>query len=342
VKTSSAGAPPVSAGAIVMAVGIFGTAALQQIPGFGAVLTRPLAITVALVWAALALAYIRAAVMGLMNGVFARPEVFAVGTWVAGTSVVASMEKLAFPNWRGLTAGLAAVAIAIMAYYAPLIGGGFRALVSSRGRSHATGIVLLSTVAIQAAGLAVPDLLAAEPAWLADSFLCLGLLCYLLGVSLIVQRYWRQPGWTLAEDWTNTNCILHGAISITGLAAVSSGTVGADACRAAWVYAGSVFVVVEAIEIARLAQRIRRYGWRRGAFTYDVSQWARNFTFGMFYAFTLALIGQFGAGPGWLGPVQDAVVAGGQYVVALLLLIEVALFAWHLFPATSTGKGAIM
>jgi hypothetical protein len=66
-------------------------------------------------------------------------------------------------------------------------------------------------------------------------------------------------------------------------------------------------------------------------FSYTASQWARNFTFGMFYAFTLRLHNSLGlAGGGgseWLVAVQSFIVGYGQYVVLLLLLVELALYA---------------
>jgi hypothetical protein len=75
---------------------------------------------------------------------------------------------------------------------------------------------------------------------------------------------------------------------------------------------------------------VRQYGLHTGAGVYDVSQWARNFTFGMFYAFTAASLERFapGADPSWLVAVQRAVAAVGPYVVLALLLIEAALAAF--------------
>ncbi|OZS41212.1 hypothetical protein, partial [Photobacterium sanguinicancri] len=54
-------------------------------------------------------------------------------------------------------------------------------------------------------------------------------------------------------------------------------------------------------------------------------QWTRNFTFGMFYAFSFELHQQL-AGHGLYLPLLDAVVHWGQYAVLALLLIEITLF----------------
>ena len=96
---------------------------------------------------------------------------------------------------------------------------------------------------------------------------------------------------------------------------------------AVWLYVLAALVAVEAIEIARLLARIGAYGWRLGALTYHASQWARNFTFGMFYAFTLALSRQpgFSTEPPWLRAIQGPILIVGPYVVLAFLLSEIAL-----------------
>jgi hypothetical protein len=85
-----------------------------------------------------------------------------------------------------------------------------------------------------------------------------------------------------------------------------------------------VFVAVEAVELARLATRVRRFGWRRAVLVYDPSQWARNFTVGMFYAFTLAFAERYpldAAHPA-LDTLRRGVLSYGAYVVLALLLVE--------------------
>src|SRR3546814_9984150 len=73
------------------------------------------------------------------------------------------------------------------------------------------------------------DLPTLRPA--ATALVALGYVLYALGAALVLRRYLRQRGWRLAEDWENPNCILHGAMSITGLAAVMSGVVPFAVCR---------------------------------------------------------------------------------------------------------------
>ena len=153
--------------------------------------------------------------------------------------------------------------------------------------------------------------------------------CYAIGLGLILRRYVGGETWRLADDWDNTNCILHGALSISGLAAVVSDHFSAQALLVFWLIVVAAFVIVEAIEVLRLFVRVNALGWRRGLFVYDVSQWARNFTFGMFYAFTLAFAERVPSlASQSVEALRRTILSSGQYVVLFLLLAETAMMLW--------------
>lgn len=339
-----AAAVPAAAGAAVMALGIFGLAALQEMPLLRPIATQPLAIASLVVWAALAVAH----GVSLRNGVLwrdtARPiGTFAIGCWVAATAVLLELIVLAVPEWRPLALLLGSLAAAIWLWFLKIVAEDVRAVVRSASRELVPGVVLLSTVGTQSLALAALALFpegALRP--LAEVLIALGGLMYLAGFVVVVWSHVRAQRWTLADDWDNTNCILHGAMSITGLAVVSWGTGSPGVALALWLYVLAVFVVVEAVEIARLVARVAAYGWRRGAFVYRVSQWSRNFTFGMFYAFTLALAQriEFPAGWSWVGSLQHPVLTVGPYLVLALLLIEIALLLRSRWSAAGRVRSA--
>jgi hypothetical protein len=319
---------PAAAGSAIMALGIFGLAALQQIP-FATAATQPLAIASLVLWAILAGSYGAAALKGTLRSRIGRPAgTFAIGCWVAATAVLLELIVLAVPEWRPLALALGALAAAIWLWFLKVAAEDVGAAVRAATRAPMPGAVLLATVSTQSLALAALALFPDAPFRpLAEGLVALGGGLYVAGAALVVWSHVRAPGWTLADDWDNSNCILHGAMSITGLAVVSW-RIGSPALAVAlWLYVLAVFVVVEAIEIARLAARVAACGWRRGAFAYRVSQWSRNFTFGMFYAFTLAL-SQSMPSPeaSWVGWLQRPVLAYGPYAVLAFLLIEVALF----------------
>jgi hypothetical protein len=256
---------------------------------------------------------------------------FAIGTWVAATAVLGRMINTALPEWRGVALALGAAMLVVWLAYLVLVSRGFWEVITGPLdlRLRVTGRILLSTVSTQSVLLLGISLFPGQiPGWLSAGIIALGYAFYALGFVLICRRYLRQAGLRLTDDWDNTNCILHGAMSITGLAAVQSNVVPGVVIIGTWLWVLVMFLIVETIELARAAARLRAYGWRRGLLTYDVSQWARNFTFGMFYTFTLQM---YSAGyrafePSWLGASQGVVISWGHYVVLLFLLIEVALY----------------
>jgi hypothetical protein len=116
-------------------------------------------------------------------------------------------------------------------------------------------------------------------------------------------------------------------MAITGLTAVLTGTAPFTLCLAIWCYAAFVFVLVEGLEIARAGLRVRSLGWREGLFTYHVSQWARNFTFGMFYAFTWVFMAHFYAYlPPTLSTLFQGILEYGPYLVLGLLIIQTGIY----------------
>jgi hypothetical protein len=117
-------------------------------------------------------------------------------------------------------------------------------------------------------------------------------------------------------------------MSITGLACAVHGVIPPNVTVAIWLWVLLWFVIVESVEGLRAALRIKRYGLSGGIGVYHVSQWSRNFTFGMFYAFTyfLDLSGSPLAQNHALPALKSAVIDYGAWVVLTLLLSESLLF----------------
>jgi hypothetical protein len=298
-----------------------------------------------IVWAHIAWRLVASYVAGTFHVHISDPVgCFAIGTWVAGTTVTASLVNASIPEWRAVAVTLDLVGLFLWVWYIWLITGKFREIAFGISRVRVTGRILLSTVSTQALLVAAEQIFPRQTAgWLSLSLIGLGCLYYFVGLALIARRYVLRKGWRLADDWDNTNCIIHGAMSITGLASVQSGVVPLWLVVAMWVWAALMLVGVEAIELARMWVRVRDYGWQRGVLTYNVSQWARNFTFGMFYTFTLHLWAVLGgaaiSGAAWLLALQEVVVVWGPYVVLFFLLAELGLFLMDNIGQKAQGAG---
>ena len=321
--------PTTGIGAPVMALGIFGAAALQRLPG-GAAVVAPLAALLAATWlvaAALLLASIRSG--GMAPHTHSLVDSFAIGTWIAGTAVVARMTMIAAPDLGWAAVALFTLGFVLWLWFFPLALRNLLRLVGAP-RVRPTGVILLVTVATQAIALIALRLFPGVPAIhdAAAALSGLAVACYAVGVALVITRLRPIAGWRLGRDWHNANCIIHGALSITGLTVVVGDFLPDPIVLYFWVGVVAVFTGVELIELARLATRVHKLGWRRAVLVYDPSQWTRNFTFGMFYAFTLTFAEQSAIEAGH--PVLDAlrrlIVDTGQYVVFVLLLVELGLW----------------
>ncbi|MCS0787680.1 hypothetical protein NX021_05800 [Cytobacillus firmus] len=238
---------------------------------------------------------------------------FGIGTWVAGTSICGIMF------FKQFGAGAEAQALAILnagvwIIYIGISLIGFKELKDTSFGHQAHGVLLLTTVSTQSLVLLFNTVFADVPGGLNAALIFLGLLFYTISAWVILKRY-AVRGWNIAKDWNNTNCIFHGALSISGLAMFKSGLVTHQAAAWFWLAVFLVFIVVEIIEIARLICRIRIYGLKGGIFTYDVTQWSRIFTFSMFFTFTFFIE----------TPVQAVILNTGIWIILILLIIELYL-----------------
>ncbi|WLR59151.1 hypothetical protein [Guptibacillus hwajinpoensis] len=249
---------------------------------------------------------------------------FAMGTWVAGIFVLCQVTLKYFPESFHVIQVLA-VLNSILCFL--FLGGSIihiNALLKKQSVSSVHGIILLSTVTTQAMVITGAKLFS-MPFEVLMFGVMLGGLFYLCGVWCLSYRYMKGKNWSLKDDWKNTNCILHGALSITGLALVSTQALSATVSFFLWIAILLILLSVEAIEIVRAFKRVQVYGWRSGLFTYDVSQWSRNFTFGMFYAFSMALPERQNS-IAFIDPFQHHFMSLWSWVVILLLCLEV--FLW--------------
>lgn len=321
-----------AAGGIVMATGIFAGYSLPRLPGASPWLARGVALEILVIWLFLAGSYIASARDRRFRMHVGHPlRRFAVGTWVAGTAVLAALCTAVLPEAPLLGKSLAVLAAAIHVPYVALFVRGYAELLRRAFSQSADGIILLATVATQSVVIALHTAFAgAFPARVALAMIAFDLVFLATGFVLIVLHYRARRSWLLAVEWKNANCIIHGAVSITGLALVLVAPLPPAVLLRLWLAVLALFLAVESIEAVRVIERGLARGLRLGMLVYDTTQWARNFTWGMFYAFSVALLRRLAVSPDvpdvpWL-PALHAVADWGQYVVLAFLLVEIVLF----------------
>lgn len=250
---------------------------------------------------------------------------FIIGSWIAGISVLSNVVVKYFPDMS--------VAVQVVMLFNTMMWLGFMAScvyqfkeMVKRPTAYSThGVVLLSTVATQSVVVFWVKVYPSLPEGLLIGAISLGTIFYLIGFTLMIVRYVRGNRWTLIDDWPSTNCIIHGALSITGLAIVSSGMLSGRMIMFFWLLVFVLLIGVEWLEMVRAVKRIQKLGWKKGIFTYHISQWSRNFTFGMFYAFTMTMH----ANPYYLNsfyPFHEEFLHVWAWIVCLFLIIEIGLW----------------
>ncbi|KAB7707071.1 hypothetical protein F9802_08645 [Bacillus aerolatus] len=243
---------------------------------------------------------------------------FGIGTWIAGTSICAILIFEQFTHWRMAAVVLSSINVGLWFIY---IGLSLRSFYELRHK-HVHGILLLTTVSTQSIVLLLNVVHKTVPIMLDRALIGIGLSLYLIGAFFIMKHRFTAD-WTIEDHWANTNCILHGALSITGFACIMSEAVSRQLTLSLWLVVVGVFILVEAIEMKRLVKRLKRYGFKQGLWTYDVTQWSRIFTFAMFYTFT-SLVEPDAA---FLILIRETILASGVPVIFLLLAIEILLYS---------------
>lgn len=321
---------PLTSADAVMAFAIAGVGALPMLPGVGRVALAGYASAVLLLWLLSLVRLLRAALRGdvrrAMQPTLAR---FGLGTWVAAT---AATGMLLLQVWPGARLEGQALLFIAAGFWVVLLVAAARAIPALlRQHEHrgpgGAGLVLLFAVATQSLALLACAL--GDLSWVVRYVLpAIGLSSYGAGLMFMLMAHEQRHDWKLARHAATTNCIVHGALAISGLALISAGLGDSTLWRGLWLLVASGFVVIEGAELQRLAQRIARYGWVGALLQYRVSQWVRNFTFGMLLAYTLALR-QHDPAPWLLAPLLTWVAHVGPWLVMALLVLECALWLVH-------------
>lgn len=316
VKTSSFAA--------VMAFGIFIEGVILQQPDSHfnhSTMIKVLAFSVISLWITLFVFLIQSGINRRFTELHLNNPInrFGIGTWVAGTSICGILTSHLFPELRTVSELIAYINHVLWLSYVLLCLKTFIELMKTKLYKKAHGILLLTTVSTQSIVLLNNTVFTEVPYIYNVILVSIGFCFYIIGAFFIFMRYVLHP-WSIEGDWNNTNCILHGALSITGIACLNSG-INEQITVTIWILAFLMFLLIESIEILRLIKRIHSLGLKKGLCVYDVTQWSRIFTFSMFYTFTSKLqvdlfIFNF---------VSDAINVSGLVIILFLLCIEFVL-----------------
>lgn len=333
---------PASA-AIIMAIGIFLIGTIEAFPFLNEHLGKALAFILLMIWVI---------IYGLLSFQFLHQDFiipfikhpvksFAMGTWIAGVSVLCNVFLEYFPSIIKLTQIMALLNSLLWLLFLVTCIYNFKKLLCDETDYSVHGILLLSTVGTQSIIVLLNNVFFELPILFSEILIIMGFIFYLFGMFLISKWTATKNDWIITEDWSNTNCIIHGALSITGFAMVTTQTFTPFTINLLWVTTFVLLVGIEFVELVRAKSRIRKYGWNKGVLSYDVSQWSRNFTFGMFYVFTLIMLKNTNyVISEYLSQFQTRVMSIWAWMVLIALVVEIIIFLKHFITATSRREAS--
>ncbi|WP_133135811.1 hypothetical protein [Legionella rowbothamii] len=314
-------------GSIVMAVGIFSFDALPRIPFIPDAIKQFIILELLVIFLYLVMSYLKQYRDGYFRrSIQLKKNQFGLGTWVAGSSLLAVLLLQTIHCFPFVAWGCAFIAVLIWLVYVPCSCINLARLFIKLEQVN-IGIILLPTVSTQAIALLCYSLCSTLPLLLYQTLIPLGYILYLPGFFIIARYLFSLSCRRIILSWSSTNSILHGALSISGLAATTTAALNDTLIIGTWLIATSLLFLVEGIALLKSVYRFKAAGFMRGLFVYDVAQWARVFTFGMYYTFNLNLMTHHI----YVNGLIRMVIEYGQYGVLALLLFEMINYLWHQF-----------
>lgn len=312
-----------SAGSIVMAVGIFSLEALQKLPFYTPFIAKLITLELSIIWlyiiASYLICYFKQHFSIHMNRI---SNQFSIGTWIAGNATLGILFLQEFPSSLTIIFILALLTTIIWIWYICLVVNNLLKMNRKLYNAH-IGSILLATVSTQSIVLLFNFVTSDKiPITANQILLVLGCIFYIVGLIIIIRHHFHISYRKSIIHWNNTNCIIHGAASITGLATLMTHTVPIGVIIFIWIWTSTLFLLVEGISLVKMVKRIQMGGLLRGVLKYNISQWTRNFTYGMYYAFNLGL----DESKLFKNTLLNFVVNYGQYMVLIFLMIEIFIF----------------
>ena len=161
---------------------------------------------------------------------------FGIGTWIAGTSISGIIFYKQFPQSVLVSEIITYLDAGLWIIYMGICLKALYVISRSSLKENAHGILLLTTVSTQSIVLLSNTVFIEVPSILNQCLLIMGFCFYMVSAFYIIKRY-ITSSWSIELDWNNTNCILHGAISISGIACMTTKVLNESSIHFIWTIA---------------------------------------------------------------------------------------------------------
>src|SRR5690625_3652869 len=162
-----------------------------------------------------------------------------------GGSVLCNVLLRYFPEILMVTQAIALLNTVLWLFFLVNCLHNFKRLIGKELEHGVHGAILLSTVGTQSIIILLNNVFFQFPSYFIIGVIVLGLLFYIMGIILMIIGYLIRQNWSRAGNWENDHCIIHGALSITGLAIVTTGLFTSLAISIFWMVVFLLVILVE-------------------------------------------------------------------------------------------------
>ncbi|RST72772.1 hypothetical protein D4T97_015245 [Siminovitchia acidinfaciens] len=236
---------------------------------------------------------------------------FTIGTWVAGTSIIVVLTTFTGTANHIWLVMLALSNIFLWFGYLGLSLYTFWVGLTEWKNTILSGNLFLTTVSTQSIAIMLPTVFPELDGGFTLLIICLGLILYIVSFLFILSHF-------LINHWNATNCIFHGALSISGVALLYNKLIPMAYAIGFWTVVFAVLIIVEIIELIIFITKLKKHPIPDVLFKSNISHWSRLFTFGMFFTFTSLI--EFK--PGIMLVVKNSLLSALFVTIFCLLFVE--------------------
>ena len=140
-----------SSGAVIMAIGIFLIGGIKEFPLIHLHASKYMAITLVMIWIFIIYSYIKVLVAGLFRRyyLYHRVNSFAIGSWVAASSIIVMVVLKHFPQYHDIVKVVAMIDSILWSLFFYICLYCFKVIIQQGLYNRIHGVILLSTVSTQ-------------------------------------------------------------------------------------------------------------------------------------------------------------------------------------------------
>jgi len=204
---------------------------------------------------------------------------FTMGTWVAGNSIMIVLTHYMFGFHHAWISFFAIANVLVWLCFIFLSIYTFGKGITEWKETTLHGNLFLTTVSTQSVAILLLTIFPQVSLALIVMIIIFGLLFYLISFVFITTHF-------SFSNWNATNCIFHGALSISGLTILFADLLSMQSLVTLWLITLTTFIIIEILEITVFIKLVTRNNPFQVILSSNISHWSRLFTFCMFFTFT--------------------------------------------------------